>query len=89
MVPGSARNWIALNAVQQSSINNQTKDPYENLFFNLIHCAAALCLHFISEMNRYTRWLPWQAALLQSGNPIFGWPPVAEHRMLVKEGWTL
>ncbi|PYJ75536.1 MAG: hypothetical protein DME77_08940, partial [Verrucomicrobia bacterium] len=40
MVPGSARNWIALNAVQQSSLSKQTKNSYENPFFNSIHCAV-------------------------------------------------
>src|SRR5205814_4376660 len=92
MVPGSARNWIALNAVQQSSINKQTKDPYENLFFNLIHCAAALCLHFISGMNRFTRWLPWQAALLllmgttlhaQTIVPVADFSPPPAHSFII------
>jgi len=43
MIPGSARNWIAVNAVQQSNLNkrNERKKRHMKTITNIIHIAFA------------------------------------------------
>jgi hypothetical protein len=45
MVPGSARNWIAVNAVQQSSLNKK----YDNSTFKKIKRPVAFAAGFASH----------------------------------------
>ena len=44
MVPGSARNWIAVNAVQQSNLNKKRKQKYDNSTLKKINCPSPLRL---------------------------------------------
>jgi hypothetical protein len=57
MVPGSERNWIAVNAVEQSSLNKKTK--YDNSTLNKINrpvtFAARFAFHAARSLPRADR----------------------------------
>jgi hypothetical protein len=53
MVPGSARNWIAVNAVQQSSLNKKNENKkYDNSTFKKIKRPVAFAAGFASHPAR-------------------------------------